>query len=62
LYEEGPPTWLGAAESSVSLGKTSTSRFVRLSFQHAFGCTERLTFPKVFVFVRKLDEDSEARV
>ena len=23
---------------------------------------ERLTFPKVFIFVRKLDEDSEARI
>jgi hypothetical protein len=27
-----------------------------------FGCTERLTFPKVFVFVCKLDKDSEVRI
>ena len=52
----------GAAESSVSLGKTSIKP-VRKAVISAtpLGCTERLTFPKVFIFVRKLDEDSEAR-
>ena len=43
----------GAAESSVSFGKTSIEP-VRKGFHLSMplGCTERLTFPKVFVFVR----------
>jgi hypothetical protein len=31
-------------------------------FEKKESCTERLTFPKVFIFVRKLDEDPEARI